>query len=152
MGEALRAYEGTLILVTHDRYLMNSLGCPVLYLENGTATLYANYEAMMHRDTFAPVNKKEEKAEKPVWGKEQRRKKAQLRQDIKAVEDELEALTLKIMDLEAAVNDPEVLRDHIRLREVCDELDDARFHETELEARWEALVEQQEQMEAEEGE
>ena len=56
------------------------------------------------------------------------------------------------MDLEAAVNDPEVLRDHIRLREVCDELDDARFHETELEARWEALVEQQEQMEAEEGE
>ena len=152
LGEALRAYEGTLILVTHDRYLMNSLGCPVLYLENGTATLYANYEAMMHRDTFAPVNKKEEKAEKPVWGKEQRRKKAQLRQDIKAVEDELEALTLKIMDLEAAVNDPEVLRDHIRLREVCDELDDARFHETELEARWEALVEQQEQMEAEEGE
>ena len=152
LGEALRAYEGTLILVTHDRYLMNSLGCPVLYLENGTATLYANYEAMMHRDTSAPVNKKEEKAEKPVWGKEQRRKKAQLRQDIKAVEDELEALTLKIMDLEAAVNDPEVLRDHIRLREVCDELDDARFHETELEARWEALVEQQEQMEAEEGE
>lgn len=58
------------------------------------------------------------------------------------MEDELEALTLKIMDLEAAVNDPEVLRDHIRLREVCDELDDARFHETELEARWEALVEQ----------
>ena len=152
LGEALRAYEGTLILVTHDRYLMNSLGCPVLYLENGTATLYANYEAMMHRDTSAPVHKKEEKAEKPVWGKEQRRKKAQLRQDIKAVEDELEALTLKIMDLEAAVNDPEVLRDHIRLREVCDELDDARFHETELEARWEALVEQQEQMEAEEGE
>ena len=152
LGEALRAYEGTLILVTHDRYLMNSLGCPVLYLENGMATLYANYEAMMHRDTSAPVNKKEEKAEKPVWGKEQRRKKAQLRQDIKAVEDELEALTLKIMDLEAAVNDPEVLRDHIRLREVCDELDDARFHETELEARWEALVEQQEQMEAEEGE
>ena len=31
LGEALRAYEGTLILVTHDRYLMNSLGCPVLY-------------------------------------------------------------------------------------------------------------------------
>ena len=152
LGEALRAYEGTLLLVTHDRYLMNSLGCPVLYLEDGTATLYADYDAMMRRDTSMPVQKKEEKAEKPVWGKEQRRKKAQLRQDIKAVEDELEALTLKIMDLEAAVNDPEVLRDHIRLREVCDELDDARFHETELEARWEALVERQEEMEAQEAE
>ena len=152
LGEALRAYEGTLLLVTHDRYLMNSLGCPVLYLEDGTATLYADYDAMMRRDTSMPVQKKEEKAEKPVWGKEQRRKKAQLRQEIKAVEDELEALTLKIMDLEAAVNDPEVLRDHIRLREVCDGLDDARYHETELEARWEALVERQEEMEAQEAE
>ena len=130
---------------------MNSLGCPVLYLENGTATLYADYNAMMRRDT-TPTAKKEEKAEKPAWGKEQRRKKAQLRQNIKAVEDEMEALTMKIMDLEAAVNDPDVLRDHVRLREVCDELDDARFHETELEARWEALVEQQEEMEAQEAE
>ena len=91
LGEALRAYEGTLLLVTHDRYLMNSLGCPVLYLEDGTATLYADYDAMMRRDTSMPVQKKEEKAEKPVWGKEQRRKKAQLRQEIKAVEDELES-------------------------------------------------------------
>ena len=152
LGDALRAYEGTLILVTHDRYLMNSLGCPVLYLENGAATLYADYNAMMRRDTTPPVARKEEKAEKPAWGKEQRRKKAQLRQNIKAVEDEMEALTMKIMDLEAAVNDPDVLRDHVRLREVCDELDDARFHETELEARWETLVEQQEQMEAQEAE
>ena len=124
----------------------------MLYLEDGTATLYADYDAMMRRDTSMPAQKKEKKAEKPVWGKEQRRKKAQLRQEIKAVEDELETLALKIMDLEAAVNDPEVLRDHIRLREVCDELDDARFHETELEARWEALVERQEEMEAQEAE
>ena len=26
LGKALEAYEGTLVLVTHDRYLMNSLG------------------------------------------------------------------------------------------------------------------------------
>ena len=63
LGEALRAYEGTLCFyVTHDRYLMNSLGCPVLYLEDGTATLYADYDAMMRRDTSMPVQKKEEKA------------------------------------------------------------------------------------------
>ena len=68
-AKALRAYEGTLLLVTHDRYLMNSLGCPVLYLEDGTATLYADYDAMMRRDTSMPAQKKEKKAEKPVGAK-----------------------------------------------------------------------------------
>ena len=43
LTEALMAYTGTLLLVTHDRHLMNSLACPILYLENGKATLYPSY-------------------------------------------------------------------------------------------------------------
>ena len=35
LTEALAAYTGTLLLVTHDRYLMQALGCPILYLEDG---------------------------------------------------------------------------------------------------------------------
>ena len=31
--DALSAYTGTLLLVTHDRYLMQTLGCPILYLD-----------------------------------------------------------------------------------------------------------------------
>ena len=34
LTEALMAYTGTLLLVTHDRHLMNSLACPILYLED----------------------------------------------------------------------------------------------------------------------
>lgn len=150
LGAALADYEGTLVLVTHDRYLMNSLGCPILLLENGGAVRYESYAAMMHRSqsTPAPAQKSDAPA-KPAYGKEQRRRKAELRTRIKALEDEMEALSLKIMDLEGAVNDPEVLRDHLRLREVCDELDDARFHQDEVLAEWEKLMEEQETYEAE---
>ena len=35
---ALAAYTGTLLLVTHDRYLMQTLDCPIMYLENGSAS------------------------------------------------------------------------------------------------------------------
>ena len=45
LTEALMAYTGTLLMVTHDRHLMNSLGCPILYLEDGKATLYPSYDA-----------------------------------------------------------------------------------------------------------
>lgn len=87
---------------------------------------------------------------RPAYGKEQRRRKAELRAKIKALEDEMEELELKIMDLEGAVNDPDVLKDHVRLREVCDELDDARFRQDEAYNEWGALMEEQETYEQEE--
>ena len=62
----------------------------------------------------------------------------------------MEKLELKIMDLEGAVNDPDVLKDHVRLREVCDELDDARFRQDEAYNEWGALMEEQETYEQEE--
>lgn len=49
LTDALQNYTGTLIVVTHDRYLMTQLGCPILYLEEGKATLYPDYETLMGR-------------------------------------------------------------------------------------------------------
>lgn len=153
LGAALASYEGTLVLVTHDRYLMNSLACPILFIENGKTSLYEDYDAMMHRGAVPPEKniapEKTASAGKAAYGKEQRRCRAELRARIKALEDEMETLALRIMALEGEVNDPDVLRDHTRLRDVCDELDDTRFHQDEVLAEWERLVEEQEAYEQE---
>lgn len=153
LGAALASYEGTLVLVTHDRYLMNSLACPILFIENGKTSLYEDYDAMMHRGAVPPEKniapEKTASAGKAAYGKEQRRRRAELRTRIKALEDEMETLALRIMALEGEVNDPDILRDHTRLRDVCDELDDTRFHQDEVLAEWERLVEEQEAYEQE---
>ena len=153
LGAALASYEGTLVLVTHDRYLMNSLACPILFIGNGKTSLYEDYDAMMHRGAVPPEKniapEKTASAGKAAYGKEQRRRRAELRTRIKALEDEMETLALRIMVLEGEVNDPDVLRDHTRLRDVCDELDDTRFHQDEVLAEWERLVEEQEAYEQE---
>lgn len=153
LGAALASYEGTLVLVTHDRYLMNSLACPILFIENGKTSLYEDYDAMMHRGAVPPEKniapEKTASAGKAAYGKEQRRRRAELRTRIKALEDEMETLALRIMALEGEVNDPDVLRNHTRLRDVCDELDDTRFHQDEVLAEWERLVEEQEAYEQE---
>ena len=49
LTKALDAYTGTLLLVTHDRYLMQTLGCPILYLENGKAVFYPDFNALNNR-------------------------------------------------------------------------------------------------------
>ena len=153
LTEALTAYEGTLLLITHDRYLMNSLACPILYIENGKATLYESYEKMMGRGQTAPEPApaaQNATGGKASYGKEQRRRRAELRARIKAVEDEIEAIGARVVELENSINDPEVLRDHILLRDTCDELEDTRFHQQELFDEWEKLLEEQEQYEQEE--
>ena len=144
LTEALMAYTGTLLLVTHDRHLMNSLACPILYLENGKAVLYPSYDALMGR--AAPVQAAQKAAEpaKTGYGKEQRRRRAELRAKIKACEDEMEACGAREVELDNEINSPEVYNDPELLRQKSDELSDLRFHQEELFAAWEAAMEEQE--------
>jgi ATP-binding cassette subfamily F protein 3 len=151
LTQALMAYTGTLLLVTHDRYLMNSLGCPILYLEDGKATIYPNYETLMGRGTQQTVAEAQPaESTKPVYGKEQRRRRAELRAKIKACEDEMEALGAREVELDNEINSPEVYNDPALLRQKSDELEDLRFHQDELFAAWEAAVEEQQQYEQQE--
>lgn len=154
LTQALAAYTGTLLLVTHDRYLMQTLGCPILYLEDGKAQFYPDFQSFKNRGadkpTAAPAS--EETAKRQGYGKEQRRRRAEVRARLKAVETEIEELGAHIVELENEINDPEVLRDHLLLRDKCDELEDTRFHQQELYEEWERLAEEQEAFEAENGE
>ena len=150
LTQALAAYTGTLLLVTHDRYLMQTLACPILYLENGQAQFYPNFEAFKNRDNSKQSSNigTESSAKKQAYGKEQRRRRAEVRARLKAVENEIEELGAHIVELENEINDPEVLRDHVLLRDKCDELDDTRFHQQELFDEWERLAQEQEEFEA----
>ena len=152
LTQALAAYTGTLLLVTHDRYLMQTLGCPILYLEDGKAKLYRDFAALHAQDTAPAASRAAAPKEAPArggYGKEQRRRRAELRTRIKALEDEIEDLGAHIVELENELNDPQVLRDHLLVRDKCDELDDARFHQQEKFDEWERLSEEQERLEAE---
>ena len=147
LTEALQAYTGTLLLVTHDRHLMNSLACPILYLEDGRATLYPSYDALMGRAIPAAVPAQAAEPAKTGYGKEQRRRRAELRAKIKACEDEMEACGAREVELDSEINSPEVYNDPQLLRQKSDELSDLRFHQEELFAAWEAAMEEQEQYE-----
>ena len=63
------------------------------------------------------------------------------------MEEEIEEVGAHVVELENEINSPEVLRDHLLLRDKCDELDDTKFHQQELFDKWEALLEEQEQYE-----
>ncbi|MBQ8612009.1 MAG: ABC-F family ATP-binding cassette domain-containing protein [Oscillospiraceae bacterium] len=152
LSEALAEYTGTLILVTHDRYLMHQLACPILYLEEDKATLFPSYEALMGRApaVAAPAPAVQNTAPRPAQNaKELRRRKAELRAAVKAAEERIEQLGADIVEMENRLNDPAVLADHMALRELCDKLDDTRAEQDDLYTRWAEQTEELEELESE---
>ncbi len=147
LTQALMAYTGTLLLVTHDRYLMNSLACPILYLEDGTATLYESYEKLMGRKNTAAqtanTNREEPAQAKPIYGKEQRRRKAELRTQIKKYEDQLESLSQQEETLSVEINTPDIYNNPTLLCEKSMALDAVRVQQDEVFLAWESALEEQ---------
>ncbi len=145
---ALNAYEGTLIIVTHDRYLMNTLSCPILYVENNNIAQYESYEKLMKANTQENAQLKQkanvqDTQQKQNFGKEQRQRKAKLRLEIKEYEDLLSQLDIEINELEIQLNSPENLKDHIKINELCEKLDIKREEHENAFMKWDMLVDEQ---------
>ena len=148
LGQALQSYTGTLILVTHDRYLMNSLSCPILYIEDGIAQIYSSYDALMKRSLVElQTTIKPKETAKNTFGKEQRRRKAELRNRIKQIENEVDQIGEEISNLEALMVQPEIIQDYKKLEETCNSLESLKAHQQELLDEWEVLVIEQEEFE-----
>ena len=64
-----------------------------------------------------------------------------MRNRSRELEREIEKLAADILEMEQNLTLPEITSDHLKLTELCDQLDDARFHQNELYAEWEKLLE-----------
>ncbi len=147
--DALRAYPGTMIVVTHDRYLMETLASRILLLEGGRGIFFESYaQYKEYRETgvlppqsgelphldVPPVHKNET----PIDGvkaainsqKEARQRRALERERRGFVEKRIDELEAEIYDLQAQLELPEVTTDPDRLTEVCAQLD---MHKAEME-------------------
>ena len=152
LTQALEEYEGTLVLITHDRYLMERLACPILWLEgDGGWKIWPDFASLMAPRGATPAPAGEKKAPaRPAWGKEERRRRAQLRAAVKAAEDAVDSLSEEIRQLEDKMNDPDFLRDHLALQEACARLEEARKEQDEKMEEWEELAGRLEELEGEE--
>ena len=154
LEEALDAYTGTLLFVSHDRYFLKRLATQLLELTPDGAVLhpygfekYLEVRAQQKADALAAQQAAElekaraEKAAKTASShksKAQRSADAARRNRIRELEQEIEALDGKIAELEEQLTLPEVCTDYQKMQEVCDALGEAR---AKSEADFEELME-----------
>ena len=161
LENALNAYPGTLLYVSHDRYFINRTAERILCLENEKITQYlGNYDYYLEKSAEAALNavdssnnnsgtKTESAAPAPAsegkadWqkSKAEQAAKRKLENQIKKIEEEISALEESLSDLEVKMNDPQIATNSVRLQEVCKEHSEKKELLDAKMATWEELME-----------
>ncbi len=151
LEDALSGYDGTLFVVSHDRYLINKLADKVYALGKDGARLYlGNYDAYLEKreaEKAAPEVKQEPKVNLYKLRKERDAELRKKRSALTALEREIEENDSAAEKLSQKLEDPQVVSDYEAVAETSKELSELREKAEELLLRWGELSEELEKLE-----
>jgi ATP-binding cassette subfamily F protein 3 len=155
LEEALKAFEGTVIVVSHDRYFLNRVVDLLVVLDGsgGSEVVYGNYDTYellrQSRENAAPLSGGRKPSEvavpdsggpRPPLGKEKRKRKFPYRK-VADLETDIAAQEAKIVALEAALQTADVYRDPTKLRQTMSDLESSKDALARLYQHWEEAIE-----------
>ena len=157
LEDALNAFSGTCLYVSHDRYFMNKTADRILSLENGKLTEYlGNYDYYLekHADNSesAPflntvkessVQSENDTASKSDWieQKKAQSEKRKLENKIKQVEEKIEKLENRLSAMDDEMVKPETSSNSAKLNKLCQEQSEINDELSKLYEEWETLNE-----------
>lgn len=161
--QALQQYEGTLIVVSHDRYFLDNVANKIWFIEDQKIKQYpGNYreydewsakrKVENKNSTPPPPPKKEEKKEsapvktQPSENKHQQLKK--LNQDLSKMEDQIATLEKEVKLLEVQLADEKLYNDVAKMKEINSSYDKKKMELGHVQLQWETLAEQIMELEA----
>ena len=143
LEQALTEYNGTILMVSHDRYLINRLSDRIYYLtDHGVQEFKGGYDAYwkIFRESAEPPKA----VEKPKSGGNEYKKRKEigsrlrkLKSKVMRLEQELEEVGKETEMLEKALVSTENLSDYERIIELTAQLESVKVRETELMEQWE---------------
>jgi len=158
LEDALDRFEGTIIYVSHDRYLLNKISTRILEITaNSTESFDGGFDEYMkvkrQREQAAAEEaeavKQEklkeqyaEKKEKAFKTKEQRNLEAKTRQRIRLLEQQMAELQEEQEKLETELMDENVISDYNLMNEKCTRINEIKELSNTLFDEWAELSEQ----------
>ncbi len=160
LEKALCDYDGTIIFVSHDRYLLNRLATRILeitpdsvesfnggfdeYMEVKRSKQLAEEKQLEAQKAEKAKQEAAEKSVKAYRSKEQRSADAKKRNRIRELEKEIEKLEAEMQALQEEMASPEVCQDYQLMQEKCDEFEQKKLLSAEYSDEWLALSEEME--------
>ena len=148
LEDNLLEFPGALVLVTHDRYLLNRVATTVVGLDGkGRIAQFADFgqwESWMAEDDSAPVSTTNvpNPANQASSSNSSRKKLSYLEaREFAAIEQRVEASDERLAAARARVEDPAIATDPAALQAALAEMDAAQHESDALYARWAELTE-----------
>lgn len=151
LEDALKAFDGTVLFVSHDRYFIQALAGKIVELADGKIAefkgTYEEYNACKAarkrgegggRKGRAPRRPETEGRRLPNKGERAAETKKRLR--IKQLEEEISALESEESDINAQLALPEIAADYARLSERCKRLEEVKADLDNLYEEYETLI------------
>lgn len=154
LENALSNYGGTLLIVSHDRYLINKLADRIVWLDkNGTVNIDGNYDRYIElkaakeqaEQTNLAVQAKAVTEAKKNDYKERKERESTLRKlngALKRCEQAIEDVETKTAELAEQMSKPEIATDYEKASKLSEEIAVLKEKEEELTAQWMELSEQ----------
>ncbi|MBQ2914722.1 MAG: ABC-F family ATP-binding cassette domain-containing protein [Clostridia bacterium] len=141
LEDALKQYTGTLLVVSHDRYFVNSIASTIVELDNKQLNVYTgNYDNFIASKAQTVVEQpKQQKPTSTYRNAKQRAEQTNKAKRLKELEKLITELEELVQDLQNQMALPEVASDYSKLSVVMQQLDDANCQLENALAEWEAL-------------
>lgn len=147
LEQALTQFEGTVIVVSHDRYFLNRVADVLIVLDNlRPSVIHGNYDTYEQMRTLreTPAKAKEAKPVKagpPVEEKPKKRKRKFPYRKVEDLEAEIEIEEESVRELEALMASPDLYRDGEKVKETTKAFEAAKARLQTLYEHWEEAVE-----------
>jgi len=141
LQEVLRQFNGTILFVSHDRYLIDALATHLWVIKDGKLEQFTgNYAAYLEkeRQTERKVKPSKPKLQRPRRTPAQRTEKHLL-----ALEQEIENLEAALQELGQRIERASIQQDLARLRSLGQEYQELEARLMEHLARWEQLMQEE---------
>lgn len=150
LENALASYGGTLLIVSHDRYLINKLADRIVWLgKTGTVNIDGNYdryielkEAKAQSEQAVQVKVAEGKKNDYKERKERESTLRKLSGALKRCEQAIDEIGLKTAELAQQMSQPEIATDYEKTSALAQEIEALKEKEEALTAEWMELSEQ----------
>ena len=146
LEDTLLNYDGTMLIISHDRYFINKLATRILELNtDGVKEYLGNYDYYAEKQKSQVVAENTIKTEeKPKVNDYKLRKEEQSRERkrqtaIRKAEELIEELDSKIAETEALLSSEEVISNYEKLVELTKVLEDLQAQQEEAYSTWEKL-------------
>lgn len=144
LENALKDYDGTMLMVSHDRYFINKLADRIIYMEPDGLTSYnGGYDYYIEHKKAAEAEETVTEV-KNLDYKEQKKLEAQKRKVVnrfKKVEELITAAEEEIEEKSKGFENPELAADFVKANELQKEIDGINEKLEELMTEWEELQE-----------